>query len=1324
MYQQLHFDFNHFGNSANNALFLKVRGEKFPLRAHTQETLQASGRVNKAVSVLLSHNPNALTHFVDVPQAHILKNCLTRIQVVGHADESDPNNYLPPLYHVSYMTHIDDYKSYFVKLKKKIGKVQPRLYHAYGLDAVATDDPWEILVHEYGLNGPVQIAKYLAGQHPMTMSNKPQTHLAMENEHIYPVNGSGPDSITQCNNIVFLAQQIKIQGEPGVNSGFARIKQAVDGNKQPMIYEFNVGPRSTGDAVLIYDLTDITNNAMAPATALPVQTSRNDSQFQNQTWSVNQGEASKDVANQNVSQQFSKFSLSTKLGAAASPWAVSPNTSTHGITVDQGSINFDPTSNTFSVDAYNNFLRIVGAYVQFFADTDMKTPIDNPMNPKMLEKFQTSDKTYISMITSVNTIMGIPMPTDPVNLKVQWPDKAQAAKLMFGGAGTWNYDAHTVWPGFIETGIFCFGVPLFMMALSTAVTDTQWYKDFVDDTDNIMAAVGVGSGVGGGALAVDIAEVQGLKGSLFTFGDIIAGILVKKGMEALTTKIMAKVAASQIAEAAPFVGWVLRALSIALDVAEMAVSLGEVLSSPAVIEVDIKRQMPLTFTLHPDPAHGEAGKPATAIWPAVADHYRIMVNYKNGTGFEAKGNVPLTQSGGSSNTPVSVDFTVPWGGQMQIIAAVYSKNGWLCGKYQSDWLDAIPDTSQPGKTVNGNITELLVPLTVDTQYNFMQKIAYNAQQQHYWWGKSKGATAPADTVSSLNPGNVGHNLAQLSGITINETAYVIGYTWQASGENIPLEEGGTPDSGQMFVFQNQSVLSDPQSRNKFPDYGFKTKPGLAYDIYGGSPKEVGPLNFVIDTRNASTGYLRLVDLMNGSSKFNLDSGLSYGTFTLGDIDAVAVHPNGYIVATNWASHRMQILRLPEQAVPDASAPAAALVAGKGVEQGLLLGPIALAISPDGKIYVLESLNNRVQAFDIVGNPAPSFKGEALFTVANGTTLAAQLDQKLVPDNLITAFLTNRATDLFYINPALSSVLDAGVMTMDVINAFADNMIYLAYQTDNGKIIPDPTQTSYITVAKAGSNWTITDPSRKYVYALSLTPGGILVQDQFTFTEIIILQKGASWQLKDLAGGKSYLLTLNGNNIDVAQYLSYFSVNPQDEELNYCDIAIESKGYVYVLAYSGDPKSGSIPNTAYVMDVYTPQGEHLFRTPDSKLTPAAEMEYIAAGKITVDLWRNLFALNYEKISGPSARTEPSVSQWIPSPPLFDIDLTAANIAMFNNANMPQITAAFAASGNTLSSTATCTVIQTGQHWKVNDPGNSKNYDVITTIGKIYVYSALV
>jgi hypothetical protein len=68
----------------------------------------------------------------------------------------------------------------------------------------------------------------------------------------------------------------------------------------------------------------------------------------------------------------------------------------------------------------------------------------------------------------------------------------------------------------------------------------------------------------------------------------------------------------------------------------------------------------------------------------------------------------------------------------------------------------------------------------------------------------------------------------------------------------------------------------------------------------------------------------------------------------------------------------------------------------------------------------------------------------------------------------------------------------------------------------------------------------------------------------------------------------------------------------------------------VLSYVG---SGNTPAN-YRMDLYGPDGTFLSRTTN-----------VAAGNIAVDLFRNLYTLNYETVSG-APHVEPSLSQWEP------------------------------------------------------------------------------
>ncbi len=85
-----------------------------------------------------------------------------------------------------------------------------------------------------------------------------------------------------------------------------------------------------------------------------------------------------------------------------------------------------------------------------------------------------------------------------------------------------------------------------------------------------------------------------------------------------------------------------------------------------------------------------------------------------------------------------------------------------------------------------------------------------------------------------------------------------------------------------------------------------------------------------------------------------------------------------------------------------------------------------------------------------------------------------------------------------------------------------------------------------------------------------------------------------------------------------------------------DLSVESQGYLYVLKYLA-PASGPVLASDYRLDIYNPDGTFL-----------AQVTGLAAASLHVDLWRNVFTLNYEMLPG-SGRTEPSVSQWTPSTP---------------------------------------------------------------------------
>lgn len=94
--------------------------------------------------------------------------------------------------------------------------------------------------------------------------------------------------------------------------------------------------------------------------------------------------------------------------------------------------------------------------------------------------------------------------------------------------------------------------------------------------------------------------------------------------------------------------------------------------------------------------------------------------------------------------------------------------------------------------------------------------------------------------------------------------------------------------------------------------------------------------------------------------------------------------------------------------------------------------------------------------------------------------------------------------------------------------------------------------------------------------------------------------------------------------------STMALKPQAGNVVYLDMSIESIGYIYVL--SSNSSSG------ISLDIYTPAGTLLATTPNMNVA-----------KLTVDLFRNVFTLNYETMQPVGGLTQPTISEWIPSTP---------------------------------------------------------------------------
>ena len=215
------------------------------------------------------------------------------------------------------------------------------------------------------------------------------------------------------------------------------------------------------------------------------------------------------------------------------------------------------------------------------------------------------------------------------------------------------------------------------------------------------------------------------------------------------------------------------------------------------------------------------------------------------------------------------------------------------------------------------IKENLVPLTHETTYTILQKLSFGPQGRAWLTPTSP----PVETVSDLDGSNVGDNLWQLGPLAIDNQGG-IGYSWAASGQNVPLVgTGGKPYSGQEWTFQAIGV-ADPQSGLKFSGSGYTVEPCLAFP----PPTMANPLadGFLLEPQQSGDMLLRALSLQPGQPLVP-SPGQSFGRFA-GSQQDLAIHPAGDAVALNSATCKLQVVRLAAQ-YPDTDAPSAAILAG-------------------------------------------------------------------------------------------------------------------------------------------------------------------------------------------------------------------------------------------------------------------------------------------------------------------------------------------------------------------------------------------------------------
>jgi hypothetical protein len=480
-----------------------------------------------------------------------------------------------------------------------------------------------------------------------------------------------------------------------------------------------------------------------------------------------------------------------------------------------------------------------------------------------------------------------------------------------------------------------------------------------------------------------------------------------------------------------------------------------------------------------------------------------------------------------------------------------------------------------------------------------------------------------------------------------------GYTLPADGQVTVVtsdkvwtigESGQTP----LYQIQYRTEQVDGKPQQQLGAYAYPV-PGLDNYFMEPQPKVGDTLKF----------YLRGVDLNKppGEYTFNYSTPADPNIWGIFQNDSsfqdLVVHPNGFALALDVNNGKLFTLKLPGAALPPDQAPLAMPLSGLGSRQGLLDGPQAMTVTADGRVLILETGTTyleapRIQAFDVKGNPVPSFSvGQPSFQITtDAVAIIQQLDGRDVSLELLQLFQQN-------ITPAVSpkAVTDSSLDSIaDSLDQSRVDDTLVAVLQQYGLAGQDAATTQFtVTVTKAGSLWFVTDTTSQAVYDVRLVMDSVTgfqildVYLQFGLS-IVIQSKGVKWQINDTVNSMSFTVDKSPteSKLTVQEVVSVMPLRAQNFQgtLTYLDIATETKGFIYVLSVI-DNNYNSTHNPAdlvFQLDIYNPDGTPLLEKPQTGIN---------AGRITVDQYRSLFALNYNAIVGPNSRTEPGVSQWIPS-----------------------------------------------------------------------------
>jgi hypothetical protein len=626
----------------------------------------------------------------------------------------------------------------------------------------------------------------------------------------------------------------------------------------------------------------------------------------------------------------------------------------------------------------NWFLEFRGVWLQFLRDGKVLTLKDvaeyeqGSIISGHDKQGDTADAMFVSLVGPTFTVLAIPVIPGTFQVVFDVPQKADTVRVLSSTLSlqSGNVYPDTTVPGAVMTGIVNYGLTMMLAAVGAGPVVPAMYKIVVVPVARALSLELVkmlSDAINNGAplsKQIDTADFWGTQALILAKALITQ--VATENIKALVEWVVGAITEAFAEDAIPVVGQIMQAISVAIGVANVL----ETDVALAVAPWTYVDDLVFTHDLNVEILRAD-GDPT---FPEGATRYTVTAMFDSGTpylqSFDLSQQPPPT-------VPVVAFKGVPLGGNVNVSVAFVRESSLpgmpdlLLGKGSTG---LVANDANTAPTIR--IEQIRYPINANTQYQHQQKTTLDANGHHLW---AAAAAPKANLVNTACGG--GGTACGFRSITVRQgtgpsAPSYLGYAWESQNLDPQIAPSCIGNVvGQLDQMAN--LNADGTSAQAGYANGSCGIGGhgvrVAYSLLA-----QGTQNFYLDTTNPDAPMVRQVMLDQKQPAFvSPNAGKAWGALNFAS-DGLLLHPAGFLVSINRTRHQIETLRIPPAALTDADAQRLALAqvqSGKGTRPGLMNEPVAAAVSSDGVILVLESGNNRIQAFDLGGNPVRHFPAQ-------------------------------------------------------------------------------------------------------------------------------------------------------------------------------------------------------------------------------------------------------------------------------------------------------------------------------------------------------------